>query len=274
MNLRPAWAPEEIDVDRPSVARMYDYFLGGSNHFSADRQLAQEYLRVLPDMPVIARAQRRLLGRAVRFMAEQGIDQFLDLGSGMPTAGNVHELAQSVNAEARVVYVDMDPVAAAHGRALLSQERRTGVVHADLRDPQGVLSDPIARELLDLGRPVGVLMVAVLHFLADEDDPAGVVEAYRKALTPGSYLAITHATNDYDPVMARQAEEVYRRASHQIHYRAKTQIREFMRGYELVEPGLVDLIHWRPEPDSGPDPLGSAAGRYSGYAAVGRAPGA
>jgi hypothetical protein len=269
---RPAWAPEEIDIERPSAARMYDYFLGGSSNFAADRELAEEYLRVLPDMPVIARAQRAVLHRAVRHMAAEGIDQFLDLGSGMPTVGNVHEIAQSVNPEARTVYVDMDPVAVAHGRALLRGGGHTAVLRADLRDFARVLTDPAVTRLLDLSRPVGVLMIAVLHFVGDADDPVRVVGGYRDALAPGSLLAITHATSDYRPRMAREAERVYQRASHQIHYRAKAEVRALLAGWELVEPGLVDMIHWRPEPDSGPDPLGGDVTRYSGYAAVGRKP--
>lgn len=270
MNRRPPWAPDEIDIERPSAARMYDYFLGGSNNFAADRKLAQEYLRVLPDMPAIARAQRAVLHRAVRYLGEAGVDQFLDLGSGMPTVGNVHEIAQQANPGARVVYVDVDPVAAAHGRALLSSTPHAGVVLADVRDPAYVLSHPVTRELLDFSRPIGVLMIAVLHFLPDRDDPIGLIGRYRDATVPGSYLAITHATSDYQPEMARRAEEVYQRASHQIVYRSKREIAALLAGYELVEPGLVDLIHWRPDPDPAPDPLGGDVKRYSGYAAVGR----
>ena len=270
MNPRPPWAPDEIDVERPSAARMYDFFLGGSNNFAADRRLAQEYLQVLPDMPAIARAQRAVLHRAVRFLAEAGVDQFLDLGSGMPTVGNVHEIAQQANPEARVVYVDVDPVAAAHGRALLGRTPHTGLVLADLRDCAYVLGHPVSKELLDLSRPVAVLMIAVLHFLDDRDEPAAVVRQYRDATAPGSFVAITHATDEYDPVMARRAEEVYRKASHHMHYRSKLEITALLDGYDLVEPGLVDMIRWRPDPDPGPDPLGGDVTRYSGYAAVGR----
>ncbi|HET9168022.1 MAG TPA: SAM-dependent methyltransferase [Actinospica sp.] len=270
---RPRWAPDSVDIERPSAARMYDYYLGGSHNFQADRRLANEYMRVLPEMPVIAQAQRGVLTRAVRVMVEAGIDQFLDLGSGMPTTGNVHEIAQAMNPEVRTVYVDVDPVAVAHGRALLrDDEGHTGVVHADLRDPAFVLAQTEVGELLDLSRPVGVLMIAVLHFVADADDPAGVVAAYRDVSASGSYLAITHATSDYQPAMAKNAEEVYLRASHQLHYRTKREIAALLAGYELVEPGLVDLIHWRPEPNAGPDPLDGDVTRYSGYAAVGRKP--
>ncbi|NUR62144.1 MAG: hypothetical protein HOV87_26310 [Catenulispora sp.] len=269
---RPAWAPSEVDIEQPSAARMYDFYLGGSHNFPSDRALAEQYIRVLPDMPVIARAQRAVLQRAVRFMAEAGIDQFLDLGSGIPTAGAVHEIAREIEPGARVVYVDCDPVAVAHTAALLDGVEGAGAVYADLRATASVLNDSVVGELLDLTRPVGVLMIAVLHFVADQDDPAGVVEAYRQATVPGSYLAITHATSDYHPELARKAEAVYTRASHQISYRSRDEIAAMVAGYELVEPGLTDMIRWRPDPRSGPDPLGGDVTRYSGYAAVGLRP--
>lgn len=273
MNQRPGRAAGDADGERPSAARMYDYFLGGSNHLAADRGLAQDYLRVLPDMPVIAWAQRQVLARMVRHLAGAGVDQFLDLGSGMPGGGCVHELARAIRPEARVVYVDADPTAAAHAMERLAAAERTGVIMADLRDPAGVLEHPVLREVLDLERPVAVLMVAVLHFLSDRDEPAAVIEAYRAATVPGSYLAITHATDDYDPDTARRAEDVYLRANHQLHYRSRAEIGKLLSGYELIEPGLVDMTQWRPDPGSGPDPLGGDVARYSGYAAVGRNPG-
>jgi SAM-dependent methyltransferase len=258
-----------VDIETPSAARMYDYFLGGSHNFAADRELADEYMRVLPDMPQIARAQRRVLHRAVQHLAEAGVDQFLDLGSGIPTAGNVHEVVSAVNPDARVVYVDSDPVAVAHSFSLLGRAQHAAVIQADLRRPHSILKHPELTALIDLSRPVAVLMIAVLHFISDEDGPAAVVSAYRDATAPGSYLAITHATSDYQPQLARRAEAVYTRASHQIHYRTKQQISDMLAGYELLEPGLVDMIQWRPDPGAGPDPLGGDVTRYSGYAAVG-----
>jgi S-adenosyl methyltransferase len=269
---RPEWTPDEVDMERPSAARMYDYYLGGSHNFAADRDLAEEYMQVLPDMPHIARAQRGFLHRAVKYMAQSGIDQFLDLGSGIPTVGNVHEIARSVRPNASVVYVDSDPVAVAHSTALLAGVPRTAVVHADLRNPDHVLSSSALTDTLDLTRPLGVLMIAVLHFVPDEDHPAEVVAAFRDATVPGSHLAITHATSDYQPEVARRAEAVYTRASHPIVYRTRQEILGLMPGYELVEPGLADLIRWRPDPSEGPDPLGGDDARYSGYAAVGRRP--
>ena len=269
---RPAWAPSEVDIEQPSAARMYDYYLGGSHNFPSDRALAEQYIRVLPDMPVIARAQRAVLHRAVRHLAAAGIDQFLDLGSGIPTAGAVHEVARETNPSARVVYVDCDSVAVAHTTALLDGVDGTGVVYADLRFPASVLTSPAVTRTLDLSRPVAVLMIAVLHFVPDQDDPARIVAAYRQATAPGSYLAITHATSDYRPELARRAEAVYTRASHQISYRSREEVLAMLAGYDLVEPGLTDMIRWRPDPGDGPDPLGGDVTRYSGYAAVGRRP--
>jgi hypothetical protein len=267
---RPVWAPEDVDIERPSAARMYDYYLGGSHNFAADRVLAEEYMRVLPDMPHIARAQRAFLRRAVTHLCDIGIDQFLDLGSGIPTGGNVHEIAHAANPAARTVYVDSDPVAVAHSTELLADVPHAAVIQADLREPGDILASPILTGTLELDRPVAVLMIAVLHFIPDADDPAAIVEAYRQATAPGSHLAITHATSDYQPELARRAEAVYTRASHQIVYRSRQQILDMMAGYELLEPGLTDLIRWRPEPNAGLDPLGGDVTRYSGYAAVGR----
>jgi SAM-dependent methyltransferase len=273
MDERPDQSTGNASGERPSVARMYDYYLGRSNNLAADRRLALDHLRVLPDMPVIARAQRQALRRMVRHLVRCGVDQFLDLGCGMPGTDNVHEFARAVIPSARVVYVDADPVAAAHGMRRFAVAGLTGVIMADLRDPAGVLEHPVLRKVLDLSRPVAVLMASVLHFLADRDDPGAVVEQYRRATVPGSYLALIHATDDYDPETARRAEEVYRRASHQLRHRSWAAIGKLLGGYELVEPGLVDMTHWRPEPGDGPDPLGGDVARYSGYAAVGRNPG-
>lgn len=171
-----------------------------------------------------------------------------------------------------MVYVDSDAVAVAHSHSILADVPHAAILRADLRDPDSVLNDPVVTDLLDFSEPVAVLMIAVLHFVTEQDDPGAVVAAYRDATAPGSYLAITHATSDYKPELARRAEAVYTRASHQIQYRSRQQILDMLAGYELVEPGLVDLIHWRPEPDTGPDPLGGDVRRYSGYTALGRRP--
>lgn len=268
---RPAWAPEEIDVERPSVARMYDFFLGGRHNFAADRDLAQQALRVFPDAPYVVRANRAFLRRAVTLLCELGIDQFLDLGSGIPTAGNVHEVAHAANPAARIVYVDADPVATAHSEAILRGDERVRVLHADLRSPQAVLRGAAADGHLDFGRPVGVLLVSVLPFIADTDDPAGIVAAYRDATVPGSYLAISHGTNDYQPEAVGAVEDVYAKSSQPGVFRSRGQILALLSGCELLPPGLTDAIHWRPDPgDHNPDPLGGEVARYSLLAAVGR----
>lgn len=268
MKHRPTWAPDDIDIERPSAARMYDYYLGGSHNFAADRALADEYMRVLPDMPHIARAQRSFLHRAVKHLAASGVDQFLDLGSGIPAGTGVHGIVRAVNPQARTVYVDVDPVAVAHSTALLADVPYAGIIHGDLRDGEDILQNPVFTRLIDPDRPVAVLMIAVLHFVADADDPNAIVASYRDATAPGSYLALTHATSDYKPELARRAEEVYTQASHQIFYRTRQQILDMTAGYDLLDPGLTDMILWRPEQDTGPDPLGGDVARYSGYAAV------
>ena len=249
---------------------MYDYFLGGSHNFAADRALAEEYMRVLPDMPAISRANRHFLGRAVRFLAQEaGIDQFLDLGSGLPTQGNVHETARRINPRARVVYVDVDPVTVEFARTLLDGTDGVEVLNADLRDPQAVLgSDEVAR-CLDLSRPVAVLMVATLHFVPDQDDPAALVAAYRAAGAPGSYLAISHATSDYHPKTMDEAAQVYSAASRGMNFRTRDQIAGLLAGYELIAPGLADVIRWRPQPED-QDPFDGDVTRYNLLAAVAR----
>ena len=266
---RPVWAPDEVDIETPSAARMYDYYLGGSHNLAADRELAEQYIARLPEIRIISRANRYFLRRAVTLLASEGIDQFLDLGSGMPTAGNVHEIAQALNPRARVVYVDADPVTVAHGIEILRGVAGTAFLHADLRDPESVLSSDAVASRLDLTRPVGVLMCAVMHFVADGDDPAAVVAAYREAGPPGSYLVISHATDDYRRETMQRAAGVYERASHTMNFRGRQRILDLLNGYELVPPGLVDVILWRPEPGDD-DPLGGDVTKYNLLAAVGR----
>jgi hypothetical protein len=272
MNHQPAWVPEAADIERPSAARMYDYYLGGSHNFTADRALAEEYIRVLPEIKAISVANRAFLRRAVSLLTREGIDQFLDLGSGMPTAGNVHEVARAGNPDARVVYVDADPVTVATGNNLLTEDPGTKYLHADFRDPEEILRNPAVTSHLDFTRPVAVLMVAVLHFVPDEDDPAALVEAYRSACVPGSPLVCSHATNEYQPETMRQASDVYKRASHSMHFRSREEISSLVQGYDLLVPGLVDVIRWRPEPED-IDPYDGDVRRYNLLACVGKNPG-
>ncbi|MFG3120655.1 SAM-dependent methyltransferase [Streptomyces sp. NPDC048201] len=266
---RPAWAPRSIDISVPSVSRMYDYYLGGSHNFEVDREAARKAMEFLPGLPRIMQANRAFLRRAVRFAAEQGIDQFLDIGSGIPTFGNVHEIAQTARPGARVVYVDHDPVAVAHSQAVLAGNADADVVAADLRKPQEILTSPEAARLIDLDRPVALLLVAVLHFLEDADDPHRAVAELRTALAPGSLLILTHASFEGIPLPEERAEgavDVYRDIRNPLVMRSREEIARFFDGFELVEPGLVHPPQWRPE--AAPEDEDGFA--FSGYAGVGR----
>jgi SAM-dependent methyltransferase len=266
---RPTWAPEGVSLDQPSPARIYDYLLGGSHNSAADRAVARQVIEAMPDAVAVARANRAFLYRAVRFLVDAGVRQFLDLGSGIPTAGNVHEIAQRAASDARVVYVDVDPVAVAHSRALLAGNERTAVIQADLRDPDRILRSGQARGLLDLDQPVGLLMVAILHVIPDADDPAGLVGRFRDAVPTGSYLVIGHGTGDSRPEETGRIQEISRRTPTPLTPRSHEQIGRFFAGFDLVDPGLVWAPQWRPDPDDKPDPHPERAANYGG---VGRKP--
>ncbi|WP_433662788.1 SAM-dependent methyltransferase [Nocardia sp. CA-128927] len=263
---RPSWAPEGIDLDRPSASRVYDYFVGGMHNFEIDRMLARQIEEFTPGVGETMRANRDLLRRCVRFLVDEGITQFLDIGSGIPTVGNVHEVAQAVNPSARVVYIDIDPVAVAHSRAILDGNPAATVVQADIGQPDTILSDPQVAQLLDFDQPVAVLMLGVLHFVADDADPVGCVTRLRDAIAPGSYLAITHATADGQPAEVLEAQKLSGRTSTEIVLRAKPDIAEFFQGWTLLEPGLVHLPLWRPDnaADVGENP--ERSGAYGGVA--------
>jgi hypothetical protein len=243
--------PPLVDVSRPNPARIYDYLLGGSNNFAVDRETAEQALAAGHFTAAPAIANRSFLRRAVRFMTEQGIDQFLDLGSGIPTVGNVHEIAQQANPNARVVYVDNEPVAVAHARQLLADDPNTAIVATDLRDPASVLNHPDARALLDFGRPVGLLMVAVFHFISEQDHPARIVAGYASAVPDGSYLAISHYSQDgYDDAKierARKALETYQRTATPLYARGRADLARLLSGQEIVPPGIVWTPAWRPD---------------------------
>jgi len=265
---RPTWVPEEIDFARPSASRVYDFYLGGSHNFAVDRDLGRQAIRVVPELPRIMQANRAFLRRAVEFLVDAGVRQFLDIGSGIPTAGNVHEVAQVRAPECRVVYVDIDPVAVAHSQAILDGDDRTAVVQADLREPVAVLGDPELRRLLDLDRPVALLLFAVLHFVPDDQDPGGLVGRYRDALAPGSWLALSHGTDEGAPEeITRALHALYRRTPTPAVTRSRDQVAGLFAGFDVVEPGVVALPDWRPEPDDDRRPVWSAA-----YGGVGRKP--
>ncbi|MGW0474091.1 SAM-dependent methyltransferase [Streptomyces coeruleorubidus] len=266
---RPAWAPRSIDISVPSVSRMYDYYLGGSHNFEVDREAARRAMEFMPGLPKIMQANRAFMRRAVRYAADQGISQFLDIGSGIPTFGNVHEVAQAVRPGARVVYVDHDPVAVAHSQAVLQGNDDADIVAADLRKPQEILRSPEVERLIDLNQPVALLLVAILHFVEDEDDPYGAVAELREALAPGSLLVLTHASYEgipLPPERAGGAVNVYQDIRSPLIMRSREEIARFFKGYDMVEPGLVAMPRWRP--DTAPEDEDPYA--FSGFAGVGR----
>lgn len=266
---RPAWAPRSIDISVPSVSRIYDFYLGGSHNFEVDREAARKAMEFMPGLPKIMQANRAFMRRAVRFAADEGITQFLDIGSGIPTFGNVHEVAQAAAPGARVVYVDHDPVAVAHSQAVLAGNADADVIAADLRKPQEILSSPQLESLIDLNRPVALLLVAILHFVEDVDDPYGAVAELREVLAPGSLLILTHASYEGIPLPAERAEgavDVYKDIRNPLIMRSREKIARFFEGYDMVEPGLVPMPHWRSE--SAPEDEDPYA--FSGFAGVGR----
>ncbi|MFI0480056.1 SAM-dependent methyltransferase [Actinomadura sp. 9N215] len=241
------WVPPEVDSQRPSVARVYDFLLGGDHNFASDRDLATGLLRVEPQARELARANRAFLRRAVRAVAGAGVDQFVDIGSGIPTQGNVHEVAQSVNPEARVVYVDNDDVAVAHSRAILADDDRAIVLQADMRRPGEILADPVLKGQLDLARPVAFLLVTTLHLVKHEEDPGSIVAALRDACAPGSHLVISHLTHESEPGKTAAIGKLYDRASSPAVSRSRAEILRFFDGWDLLDPGLVYVPLWRPD---------------------------
>ncbi len=236
-----------IGTSTPNPARIYDYLLGGKDNFPADRETAEEVLALAPEVRAVARENRAFLRRAVRYLAgEAGIRQFLDVGTGIPAQGNVHQVAQQVAPDARVVYVDNDPIVLLHARALLAGNHTT-IIQADLREPAAILDHPELREVIDFDQPVAVLLLAILHFITDEEDPAGIVTRLRDAMAPGSYLALSHGTADFRPEATLKAAQVYDRASAPLVLRSHAQIGRFFGGLELVAPGLVQVVSWRPD---------------------------
>jgi len=266
----PGRAPDEVNLDRPSVARVNDYLLGGAYNVTADRKLAEQLLGAVPDARRMARENRAFLARAVRFCIEAGVRQFLDLGSAIPTSGNVHQVAQSAAADARVLCVDVDPVAVALGKARLGGIAQVGVIQADLRRPDDILDYPDLRALLDLDEPIAVLLVSVLHFVSDADDPHAIVARLRDRITPGSHLVISHHTVDGSrPDAMAAVADVGRQAGTPLTFRTRAEIARLFTGFHMVDPGLVWVPQWRPE---SPDEADDWAQRSSILAGVGRKP--
>jgi S-adenosyl methyltransferase len=248
---------------------MYDYVLGGGHNLAADRALVDKLLEIMPEMRRFAIMNRAFLRRAVLFMVEQGIRQFLDLGSGIPTVGNVHEIAQQADPECRVVYVDNEAVAVAHSELILVGNDRATILQADVTEPETVLRSSITRRMLDFDQPIGLLAVTIGHHIAPERDPVGVFAAYRDAVVPGSYLAITHSTNDFATERTDEAAELTKKAQVNVYPRTKAEVHALFGDFELVEPGLVTTSQWRPERgtdvvDPAHDGLYAGVGRKTG----------
>lgn len=264
---QPDWAPESIDINTPSIARGYDYLLGGSHNFAVDREHAQKVIAAMPDVRLQVRENRAFLRRAVRFLVDAGVRQFLDIGSGIPTVGNVHEIAQQAAPDARVVYVDIDPVAVAHSEQILAGNDRATVIREDLRRPEAILNHPRTRALLDFDQPVGLLLVAILHAIPDHEDPFGIMERLRAGLCPGSHVVIGHGTAESRPAEMGEVAQLTRQTTTPITLRPRSEVERFFAGLDLVEPGVVWAPLWRPE---SPDDVGEHPERASNLVGVGR----
>jgi hypothetical protein len=243
------WVPGSVDLEKPSAARIYDYLLGGNHNFEIDRKFSEQALKIQPQGRRIALMNRAFLRRAVLFMIENGVRQFLDLGSGIPTVGNVHEIAQAADPDARIVYVDNEYVAVEHSRILLEGNENATMVHADITKPGLVLGDPATRQLLDFSQPIGLLAITIGHYILDKHDPVNVYATYRDVLAPGSYLALTHLTSDFAVIKRDEVTELMKRSQNNIQARTRAEVLEFFGDFELVEPGLVTTSTWRPERD-------------------------
>jgi hypothetical protein len=258
---------EQIDTSRPHPARMYDYYLGGRDNYEVDREAAQRVIDFLPDIIPAARANRDFLERAVRYLVDGGVRQIIDIGTGIPTSPNTHEIAHSVSPDVRVAYVDNDPIVATHaGARLTGSGGNTGFFLADVRKPESILDHPTLGRLIDFGQPVALMLVAVLHFIKDEEDPAGIVAALRDALPAGSHLVLSHATADFHASSLPEVFKVYNKATATLNTRPHDEVLALFDGFELLDPGLVQVPLWRPA--TPPDP--EEVKRIGFYGAVAR----
>jgi SAM-dependent methyltransferase len=264
----PSWVPPGVDTKRANVARIYDYLLGGQHNFLADQDVGRALAAVEPNVRAFARANREFLGQAVRFLCAAGIRQFLDIGSGIPTQGNVHEVAQRADPASRVAYADLDPVAVAHSKAILAGNDNATIIQADLREPEQILAHPAIEALIDFSQPAGLLLVSVLPFISDAEDPWRIVAALRDALAPGSYLVLCHGTDEGKPAVMQAMDKVYKSSvATKGGTRSRAEILRFFDGFELVDPGLVYVPQWRP---GSPGDAPSDAGQFWGLVGVAR----
>ncbi|GAA4618601.1 SAM-dependent methyltransferase [Saccharopolyspora hordei] len=267
MAQRPDWAPEGVDLETPSAARVYDFYLGGAHNFEVDRELGRKAIAAVPHLKEIAVNNRAFLRRAVRYCLDQGVRQFLDIGAGIPTAGNVHEIAQAVDPETRVVYVDNEPVAVAHSRAILDGNDKATIVQADALEVESVLDAPETQGLLDFSQPIAVMMVALLHFVPESAKPREVIRQYHERLAPGSHIVVSHVTGDHDPASAQALVDLYQNSSNPGTLRSRDEVAELVSDFELVEPGVVHVPEWHPD---SPEDVWEEPERSIVYGAVGR----
>jgi hypothetical protein len=261
------FTPEQIDTSRPHPARMYDYYLGGRDNYEVDRGAAERVLKLAPEARSTARGNRGFLHRAVRTVVRRGVRQIVDIGTGIPTAPHTHEVAREVAPGVRVAYVDNDPIVAGYADAKLTGSGDAAFVFADAREPEAIMSHPALRELIDFEQPVALMLVALLHFVTDAEDPAGLVKALTGKLAPGSHLIISHGTADFSAQHPlREATQVYDTATAGLTLRSHAEILPFFAGFDLLEPGLVQLERWRPD---GPEPAEAELWRCAGYGGVG-----
>jgi hypothetical protein len=248
---RPSWAPEDVDLDRPSIARVYDYYLGGTHNFTADRAFADAVLAATPEVRTAAIDNRAFLRRAVRYLSGLGIRQFIDLGAGIPTSGNVHEVLREASDDpSKVVYVDLDPVAIAHSRAILDGVPNAAAVAGDLRKPAEVLANPALRGIVDFREPVAIMLLAVLHFVTPEEHPEDIVAGYAAASVPGSYLVISHAGPATGRALTddeKKSYEAYRNSATPVVLRSAPEVEALFGDLTIIEPGVVPAPRWRPD---------------------------
>jgi len=240
------WVPEKIPADKPSAARIYDHLLGGYHNFACDRAVVQQLLVQYPDLKETAQMNRAFLRRAVNYLIDQGIDQFLDLGSGIPTVGNVHQLAQEATPTARVVYVDIDPIAVAHSKTILEDNQYAAAIRADVRDTNNILAHPDLKRLLDFTKPIGLMLVGMLHYLIDDDEAFSTVNTLKDTISRGSFISISHPAHEATPENIDEIHKTFKSAQ-DFNIRSRVQIEQFFSGYQLIPPGLVFAPLWRPE---------------------------
>ncbi|GAA5052928.1 SAM-dependent methyltransferase [Nocardia callitridis] len=259
----------DLRQDRPHTARMYDWYLGGKDHYEVDRERAEEVARVFPTVALAARVNRGFMHRVTDWLAgDAGIRQFIDIGTGIPTEPNLHQIAQGAAPSAHVVYVDNDPIVLAHARALMTgtSEGRTAYVHADVNEPKSILSAPELLATIDLSKPVALSLIALLHFVPDDLDPHGTVATLLDALAPGSYLVLSHASPDFDAVTFERIDKIYRESGLATQFRTRAEFSRFFEGLTLVEPGITVPHRWRPTDVDPPESLDAQVSFYSAVA--------